>query len=74
MKEQLYKCVADFEDGNWCVGTTQTIEEWRTNALMWADSDGFDGVIKTLKKLNGKELIDFIQDFWQIRIVEVKGE
>ena len=74
MKEQLYKCVADLEGGDWCVGIIQTEKEWKENAIEWADSDGYLGVIKTLKKLKGQELIDFIKDFWQIRIVEVKGE
>ena len=72
MKTKNYKCVKDLQGGDWCVGVTQSIEEWRENAIEWADSDGYEGVVEILKELPQNEVIDYIQDFWQIEIIEVK--
>lgn len=67
-----YKCVEDLQGGEFAVGNIETIEEWRQTALAWCDSDGNEGLFKTLESLPESEVIDFIQDMWQIVIEKVE--
>ena len=66
-----YKCTADLQTGEWCVGTIKTAEGWRRLALGWADSDGNKWATRELKALYGKtdkEIIEFISDYWEIKL------
>lgn len=72
-----YKCVKDYQTGEWCVGTIKTAEGWRRLALTWADSDENKWATKNLKALHGKsdeQIIEFISDYWEIKIIEEEGE
>jgi len=44
--EKRYRVVKDLQGGDFAMGIDQTIEEWRNNALYWAENDDFEGVVK----------------------------
>jgi hypothetical protein len=71
MKEQKkYKVIRDCQDGEFGMGRNYTIEQWREQAIEWADSDGNDKLIKELKKMSKKEIIDTISEIWQLEFTE----
>lgn len=67
-----YKCIKDLQDTDWCVGATMTAKEWSERAYEWASNDDWEHPEECLLENfeTEQELIDFIQDFWQIVIVE----
>lgn len=67
----MYKCTKDLISKDFAVGVVAGIEEWRQIAINWAENDENFELTKTLKKLRKNEVINFVQDFWQIKIVEV---
>lgn len=69
--DKRYKVVNDLQGGDFAMGIDQTIEEWRQHALYWAESDGFEGVIKDLKSLPEEAVIDYIAEFWQLEFEEL---
>lgn len=73
MAEKRYMCAKDLQDGDWCVGEVMTAKEWSECAYGWADSDCWTHPEECLlENFNTEqELIDFIQDMWQIKIEEV---
>lgn len=71
MKEQKkYKVIRDCQGGEFGMGRNYTIEQWREQAIEWADSDENDGLIRELKKLPKKEIIDTISEIWQLEFAE----
>ena len=71
MKKQ-YININDYQTEDFCLGVYGTLAEWRRKAMEWCDLDGFNDLYKLLKyyKIKNNELIDFINDFWDIEIVE----
>lgn len=68
--EDKYICVKDYQYSDWCIGLSQTIEEWRESAIGWAMSDDMDEAVELLKKMPKEEVIEYICDIWQIDIEE----
>ena len=67
----LYECVADYQNGDFGIGRIQTEPEWFITALEWNDSGYEDNNYETLfEYAKDHQLIDFIQDFWEIKIVK----
>lgn len=68
-----YICIKDFQEyekfGGFAVGCISTIDEWKESALEWCDADDNIETAKYIKKLPKSELIDFINEFWSIKIV-----
>lgn len=71
MKKQFIN-IKDLQTTGWAVGCYGTLIQWRKKAMEWADMDGNYGVYNLLKyyKIKNNELIDFINEFWEIYIVE----
>ena len=69
--EKMYKVVADLQGGNFGMYRIQTIEDWREQAIEWADMDEHDGIVEELKNLPLDEVIDYIAEFWQLEFKEV---
>lgn len=67
-----YRVINDLQGADFGMGRDYTLEEWREQAIEWADMDENDGLIKLLKNTPRKELLDTIAEFWQIEFAEVK--
>lgn len=70
---EKFICINDLQGGEFAVGCAMTIEEWRERAMFWADSDGNEELYKSVKKLPKKDVIDFIQDIWDLEIISVNN-
>lgn len=81
-ENRVYKCIKDYQispfvdpEEGFCMGLTQTVREWRTAALAWADCCGFSEDTETkLHELTGQELMDFISELFYIGFEEIKEE
>lgn len=69
MKKTKFICIKDLQGGDFAVGASATIEEWRKIALDWADNDNNNELYETIKKLPTKQVIEFIKEIWQIIII-----
>lgn len=68
----LYLCTIDYQNGDFGVGRKQTEPEWFITALEW--NNGCyedDDYAMFLQYAQDHKLIDFIQDFWEIKIVKL---
>lgn len=69
--EKRYRVSADLQGGDFGMGRIYTIEQWRLQAIDWADMDEHDGLIETLKALPKDEVLDEIAEFWQLEFEEI---
>lgn len=68
---KLYAVTNDYQGGEFGMYRLYTIEQWREQALEWADTDGFDGTIKELKELEQEQVIDYIAENWSLGFTEI---
>lgn len=68
-----YECIKDLQGGYFAVGKVGDLKYWREVAIDWASSDESLGLVRQLTRheIKSKDLIDFIQEHWQIEIREV---
>lgn len=68
-----YACVKDLQGGCFAAGKVGDLKYWREVAIDWASSDESLGLVRQLTRyeIKSKDLIDFIQEHWQIEIREV---
>ena len=68
-----YIVIKDYQGGEFGMYRAYTAEEWGEQAYEWADSDDWENPDKCLLENfeTEKELIDFISDMWEIKIVEL---
>lgn len=68
-----YIVVRDYQGGEFGMYRDLTAKEWGKKAYEWADNDGWENpnecLIENFK--NEKELINFIQEIWGLKIVEL---
>lgn len=74
LRDKKYICIRDLQGGDFAVGGAGNIEFWRERAMDWASSDDNMETYYYLKYLAKKEVINFIQEFWQLEIIEVTEE
>lgn len=73
--KKYYINVNDYQGGSWAMGCLSTIKEWKQRALEWCDSDENWELYKAIKKHKlDNELLDIINDYWSINIVEFNKE
>lgn len=70
-EEPIYRVVEDLQGGEFGMGRDFTIEEWREQAIEWAEMDEHYGIIETLKVMKKDNVIDFISEIWALRFEEV---
>lgn len=70
---KTYICIEDYQGGEFGMYRNYTAEEWGEQAFEWADSDGWENSDECLLKnfKTEQDCIDFIQDMWEIKLVEV---
>lgn len=70
--KKLYINVNDYQGGDFAIGCYGTLKQWREKAMEWSDMDDNYSLYNELKyyKIKNAELIDFINNFWDIEIVE----
>lgn len=66
MNNDLYYVSRDLQGGEFAMGRTQSIEDWRKNAMEWAWNDDMDWLVDELSILPQNEVIDFISEIWQL--------
>ena len=74
--KKLYINIDDYQGTNFAIGRCLTLKGWREQAMDWSYLDEHMGVYNMLKyyKIKNKDLIDFINEYWEIEIVEYKEE
>lgn len=68
--EKKFMCIKDLQNGNFGVGYSMTVEEWRGQAMEWAENDGDSETYEELDKLDTSEVLDYIREIWELEIVE----
>lgn len=70
--KKLYINIKDYQGTDFAIGRCLTLKGWREQAMDWAYMDEYTSLYNALKyyKIKNNRLIDFINDFWQIEIVE----
>ena len=71
-KNSLYINISDFQGGDFAIGYYGTLKQWRAKAMEWCYLDEHSGLYRDLKtyKIKNYQLIDFINTYWEIEIVE----
>lgn len=70
-QEKLYAVINDYQGGGFGMYRFYTIEQWREQAMEWADSDEADETMEELKNLPAEQLIDYIAEFWGLGFAEI---
>ena len=65
--KETYFVAEDYQHTEFGMQRNYTLQEWREQAIEWADMDEHDGLIDTLNTIDDNELLDFISEIWQIR-------
>lgn len=68
---KFYKCTADLQGGDFCVDETDTINGWRSTAIMFAWNDGLEEIVKELNSIADEDVMDLIAEVWQLQFEEV---
>lgn len=73
---ERYICIKDLQGTGFALDYVGTLKEWRELAMSWAYGDDRISLYNELKyyKIKNSELLDFIQDFWELEIVEYKED
>jgi hypothetical protein len=70
--KKLYININDKQGGEWALGCYGTLKQWRDVAMSWAFQDDAYNTYNILKyyKIKNENLIKFINDNWDLEIVE----
>lgn len=71
--EKKYIVIRDYQGGEFGMYRDYTAKEWGEQAFSWAENDDWEQPEECLLEnfKSEKELIDFIQDMWEIEIIEL---
>lgn len=72
--DKKYIVKTDRQGGTFGQYRIYTIEQWRKQAIIWAEIDDNDELLQTLKTLPKEKVIDFIDDFWDLEFQEISEE
>lgn len=67
MTKETYYVAEDYQHTDFGMQRNYTLQEWREQALEWADMDENDDLIAVLETIKDEKLLDFISEIWQIR-------
>lgn len=66
-----YRVVKDLQGDEFGMYRDYTIEQWRQQAIAWAEMDEHDGVVERLNKMPEEQILPYIADFWTVEFAEV---
>lgn len=66
-----YRVVKDLQGDEFGMYRDYTIEQWRQQAIDWAEMDEHDGVVERLKEMPEEQILPYIADFWTVEFAEV---
>lgn len=66
-----YRVVKDLQGDEFGMYRDYTIEQWRQQAIGWAEMDEHDGVVERLKEMPEEQILPYIADFWTVEFAEV---
>lgn len=66
-----YRVVKDLQGDEFGMYRDYTIEQWRQQAIDWAEMDENDDVVERLKKMPEEQILPYIADFWTVEFAEV---
>lgn len=66
-----YRVVKDLQGDEFGMYRDYTIEQWRQQAIDWAEIDEHDGVVERLKEMPEEQILPYIADFWTVEFAEV---
>lgn len=66
-----YRVVKDLQGDEFGMFRDYTIEQWRQQAIDWAEMDENDDVVERLKKMPEEQILPYIADFWTVEFAEV---
>ena len=69
--DMLYINIHDNQGTGWALGRLGTVEQWREQAMDWADSDGLEETYNMLRDMNKEDLPDYISDVWDIQLKSI---
>ena len=67
MNKETYYVAEDYQHTDFGMQRNYTLQEWREQAIEWADMDENDDLIAVLETIKDEDLLDFISEIWQIR-------
>ncbi len=73
-KEIRYRVSRDLQGGEFGMYRDYTVEQWREQAMEWADMDDNDGLAETLAELPADEVIGFISEMWGLEFRKVRKD
>lgn len=65
--KETYFVAEDYQRTEFGMQRNYTLQEWREQAIEWADMDENDDLIAVLETIKDEKLLDFISEIWQIR-------
>ena len=71
-EDKLYVNIHDNQGTGWALGRIGTVEQWREQAMDWADSDDNEETYDTLRDLRKDEVIEYVSDVWDICIKDIR--
>ena len=70
--KKLYMCTRDLQGGSFGVGRIETASQWKRTAMEWCWQDDSTELASELWHIkNEKEIIGFIQEIWELEIIEI---
>lgn len=67
MTKETYYVAEDYQCTDFGMQRNYTLQEWREQAIEWADMDENDDLIAILETIKDEKLLDFISEIWQVR-------
>lgn len=72
--KKLYMYTRDLQGGSFGVGRIETASQWKRTAMEWCWQDDNTELASELWHIkNEKEIIGFIQEIWELEIIEISN-
>lgn len=74
MRKKRYIVIEDRQGGEFGMYRDYTLEQWKEQAIEWAETDDWDDAQNLFDGMtSANEIIAFIDDMWEITIVELNN-
>lgn len=66
-----YKVTKDLQGGEFGMYRELTIEQWRNQAIEWAEMDDNYDLVDILNKLKPRDVINYISEVWELEFKKI---